>query len=203
RHLTSHRLDEIVDIRIQTLTQVQAFANDVFAPLPQAAVRDWCAGILLRQPDLNGDDTLVMDPPSSARGLSQSLVLYTVSGLPKVILPAPGELLAYYVLIGKDGAAQSVVPLRANDPFSQDKIDTIFHSVRFQVENCAGKPVLYDRVVYPFTTITSPEVGSRADDLASATHHRRNHARDNPRLVRISAGARHAVPLPAPHICNS
>ncbi len=121
RHFVSHYFDENMDIRITTLAVATDFPEGVFTPQLGAAVSDWCAA-----PVEKGE---------------------TSPGFGRIILHEPA-LVAYDLLIARDGKVEKSAPLRPADPNEDTQLNTWFREARFPKKFCGANPIEYERLFY-------------------------------------------------------
>jgi hypothetical protein len=124
RHVSFRGTGEHLEIRIENLEEVKAFAESVFAPPTQAVARDWCPSPVQAEKDT--------DPAPPI------FHMFNLDVLP-----------AFYVLIGRDGRAEKFAPLiSANEP-GDTVIGQWVHTAHFPVRTCGEKPIEYEFVVAP------------------------------------------------------
>jgi hypothetical protein len=122
-------LGQSVDVHIEKLEEVSAFASSVFLAPPHAAVYDTCR-------------------PDNAKW----------SGpwphFPPVLLMHPKAFPAYYLLLGPDGRVKRFDALIASGGTVDRDMDKWFHDTPLPAMLCDGKPIEYETVVVPLTTVS-------------------------------------------------
>jgi hypothetical protein len=120
-HYISHYFDENMDIKIQTVALANDAVERVFTPQPGALASDWCA-----TPVEKGE---------------------TSPGYPELSMHKPA-LIAYYLLVARDGKVKTSVPLRPADPNYDAELNGWFRNVKFPTKSCGSNPVEYERLFY-------------------------------------------------------
>jgi hypothetical protein len=140
--------DEHVVVDVRTVATVNSFADGVFAPPKNSTSYGWCA-----QPASVGHtglDRAEVSGQGWEKHLDSSHFLnYTPYSVPSVTITAPGELLAYYVLIGPDGKVDTIRALRANDPHTQAELDQRIEIMRRPKITCNGQEITREMIIYP------------------------------------------------------
>jgi len=145
--------DEHVVVEVSTFATVKSFADSVFTPPKSATSYDWCAEpSYVRR--VGFDRAAIPGTAPWEQRVDSSHATYMGPGaMPSVTITEPGELLAYYLIVGPDGKASTVRALRANDPHSQEKLDKDFSQVMFPKLACNGKDITREMVIYPPITL--------------------------------------------------
>ncbi|MGH9682188.1 MAG: hypothetical protein ACRD4S_01040 [Candidatus Acidiferrales bacterium] len=137
-----HIYDEHAIVNIVSFSSVQKFADDVFIPPKNATAYAWCAA-----------PAFVSDVDTNPPGAEELNVPLTERTEPSYVLSmrinAPGELMAYYLIVGPDMRVTSVRALRANDPHSQKELDENFSHLTFPVFSCKGKRISREAIFFP------------------------------------------------------
>jgi hypothetical protein len=121
-HLTRHRLDEKLEIRVETFARVKTFAPGLFAAPPGAEAHDWCSSpIAAGSLQIDRGSLLKIDPP--------------------------GSVFAYYVLVGRDGLVEKSVPIRQGGPFVDVRMAERLRMARFPILSCRGNAIEYETVI--------------------------------------------------------
>src|SRR5579862_2191429 len=121
RHFVSHYFDENMDIKITTLAVGTDFPEGVFTPQVGAAVSEWCAA-----PVEKGE---------------------TSPGFGRITLHEPA-LVAYDLLIARDGKVKKSAPLRPADANEDAQLNAWFRDVKFPKKLCGANPIEYERLFY-------------------------------------------------------
>lgn len=140
--------DERVIVEITRFDAVKSFAESVFTPPRNATVYDWCAEPVYHE--RNPGDRVGGPAPDWEQRVDNTHFTYAAEGsVPSVRISEPGELLAYYLIIGPDGRSSSAQPLRANDPHSQAQLEKDFAEFMFPVMSCHGTKISREMIFYP------------------------------------------------------
>lgn len=145
--------DEHLVVNVQTFAEVKSFADGVFTPPKSATSYDWCA-----EPSyvkrVGFDRAAIPGMAPWEQRVDSSHATYMGPGaMPSVTITEPGELLAYYLIVGPDGKASTVRALRANDPHSQETLDKDFSQIMFPKLACNGKEITREMILYPPITL--------------------------------------------------
>lgn len=117
-------LGQFVDVRIEKLEEVSAFASSVFQAPQHATVHDACH-------------------PGNTKMSGRS------PHFPSVELMHPKAAPAYYLLIGTDGRTQKSQAVIASGGSVDRDMETWFHDTTMPVMLCDGKPIEYETIVIP------------------------------------------------------
>lgn len=123
RRIIRNDFDLRIDLETKTIEQAISFAQDVFTPPVGAESRDWCS-----KPDTKGK------------------LSWTFGPLVKV--NPPGSIVAYYVLVGRDGKVEKSIPLRSGGISVDERLNQWFRGSRFPVLSCGNKAIEYETVQY-------------------------------------------------------
>ncbi len=121
-HLIRQRLDEKLEIKLETFAEVRTFAADLFTPSSGTEARDWCS-----DPVSDGSIQIAEEP------------LYKVD--------PPGSVFAYYVVVGRDGHVVKSVPIRQGGPFVDVRMAQRLRMAKFPILSCGGRPIEYETVI--------------------------------------------------------
>ncbi len=125
QHLFYDDAGEKLDIHVESLDAASKFADGVFVPPSNAAVRDWC-------PDPTQGDTAPW-PYRPTMTLSKK----------SAAIPT------YAVLIGRHGRVEKVFPeVSGGEEFDQT-MEKFLRDVPFPIKSCGGKPIQYEEIVFP------------------------------------------------------
>jgi len=113
-----------IEVKIDTLENVQKFADDVFAPPPEAIERAWCAS-----------------PTSSRNGTYSSQPMFTQGEIK--------NMGSYFIIVGPDGRVKKFVALGSFDPKSKDKIESWLKSANFPIHLCGKQSIEYETFYTP------------------------------------------------------
>lgn len=122
-------LGQFVDVHIEKLEEVSAFAASVFQAPQHATVYDACPG---------GNARMSRPWPQ----------------LPTVSLMHPRAIPAYYLLIGLDGRVQKSEALISSGGTIDRDMENWFHSTPLPMMLCADKPMEYETIVIPEAGVT-------------------------------------------------
>jgi hypothetical protein len=128
RHLTRQSGPERIEATVQRLEAVQNFSDDLFAPLPNATVWDWCFAPEIRTPKSNS--TPLYGPFVSDSPIGTFAIPYV----------------AFYKIVGVDGTPRRVTQLFGPP---EKSARTFFDRERHEKSSahlCDGKPIEYETV---------------------------------------------------------
>jgi hypothetical protein len=127
RHLVVQTLDEKLDLRLDSIINVEGYVVDLFDPPPASIVREWCA-----------------DPVES--GTLSAPALMSVLDL--------RQILAYYVLVKPDGSIERSEALRPLARKVDNEVSVWLRTTKFPIHLCGGKPIEYGRIYQLDTGVT-------------------------------------------------
>jgi hypothetical protein len=121
-HISRQRLDEKLDIRVETFAKVKTFVAGLFEPPAGTEAHDWCSSpVPAGSLQIDRGSLFKVDPP--------------------------GSVFAYYVLVGRDGRAEKSVPIREGGSFVDVRMAERLRMARFPILSCGGNPIKYETVV--------------------------------------------------------
>lgn len=142
--------DEHAIVEIVSFNSVKKFADGVFAPPKNATAYDWCAKpALVSDVDTNPDGAEELGLNSKQRSERNHYDDVLVGSVPAMRVTVPGELMAYYLVVGPDMRVTSVRALRANDPHSQKDLEENFSRLTFPVLSCQGNRISREAIFFP------------------------------------------------------
>jgi hypothetical protein len=129
RRLIRHAFGQTVEIHIEKLEAVSAFASSVFEAPQNAVIYQVCA---------EGDARMNRPWPE----------------MPRVSLMHPKAFPAYYLLVRHDGRVEKSVPLISSGGTVDRDMETWFQSAKIPVLLCGGTPIDYETIVIPGAAAT-------------------------------------------------
>ena len=132
RHLQKRMGMYSMDVTIEKWESVQKFSDDVFVPLPDGRVWDWCL-----KPDVKAPK-------------DQKPVFFPAPTADKTHVLTP---IAIYEIVGPNGIPERVNPLaELGDEASKE----FFSSERHRpaaMRSCSGKPISYEKIIWIETLV--------------------------------------------------
>jgi hypothetical protein len=125
RHVELREFGDAVEVKVDVLDRVAEFDPNVFVPSRESIARDWCS-----EPVIRGTWP---DPWAS----------------PMVAMMSSRRLIAYYVLVGRDGRVEKSAPMQAAIKDVDSRVESWLATVRYPVELCNGKPIEHEIVFQP------------------------------------------------------
>lgn len=120
--ITNKESDAKLEVKITTLEETKTAPVDEAAPPAGAEVLDWCS-----KPATKGN----LEFPSAILG----------------VLDPPGGTFPYYVLVGRDGRAEKIAPMRSAGSRIDEQMATRLRMSKFPIQSCEGNPIEYETVV--------------------------------------------------------
>ena len=124
RQITEDNGEEAIQIEVETLEKVTAFAPEVFQPVAKSVVRDWCP-----RPKLG----------------------YSFTSLPFPRTNPVGLYYPFYLLTGTDGHIKKFIPLRSSTPPISPAVAKWIREAQFPIFVCGSVPLEDEQLfMYPF-----------------------------------------------------
>jgi hypothetical protein len=129
QHLTRQVGPESVEVTVKEWNVAEKFDSNVFSPLTDATVWDWCSKPEVRLPKSLG---------------TSSSALFVANGRIQNVLVHP---LAFYEVVGADGAQKKIeLVFGSPDGPAKEMLDGLRRTHSW-VRVCGGKPVEYERII--------------------------------------------------------
>lgn len=127
RHIQKQMGIYSIDVSVEKWEPVQKFSDDVFVPLPDGRVWDWCLKPEVKAPR------------------DQKPVFFPAPAVDKAHVLTP---IAIYEIVGPDGIPARVTPLaELGDEGSKEFFGSERHR-QAAVRSCGGKPISYERIIW-------------------------------------------------------
>ncbi len=125
---------ETLDVRVDKLLGVSAFADGVFTPPAGATAHDWCADPVIHDRGMAAPEVLfaqIRDRARREHGYST----------------APPEDWSYLLAISRDGRLREYLPIYGESPEIDAKVGQYINEQRFPIRTCGSTPIEYEMVL--------------------------------------------------------